>query len=641
MKKEKKIFNRNMLPTLLLVAVLAGSIAMMTGIFQNYIRKESIRMLEENVDSLQKDMEKRTVQELRQMEVIRTVIEAQETVEPVKMKNILSSFLSDGMVEEVFFLSPDNRILSKDGTYIENTFGLDFEEEYAKGDHSLSMTDSAKTDKRMIFQAMPIGEKGILYGVMKVEKITEDYKENYFGGNAELCLLEGNSPDSYMENWNKTPGSFYTIERLALKNGYKDDDVREDFKRGKSGIAVLREKDTREDVYFCYRPMGIADWMVTMMLPEKVVFKNSWRVTYAINVCVIIQILSISLYFLDLLWRKKREDAEKEKEMHQMSYMFKIQEILLDVHRNPEHMQTALEMVGDKLQAEAVVFIAIQKKKMEDFYSWYREGVKPITYSIGTDDITDELNRGENFIIVYNVEDFKDTRPKAYERLHQLGLYNAMGMKVRDKDGDVVGILASWNMSCVWTDPSYLECITMLFATTYNNIRNQKIIGKMASTDVLTGLLNRNSYERVLDEYDRKPVRPYACIYIDVNGLHEINNEQGHTAGDEMLCFVGATFQRYFGKENTYRIGGDEFLVFVPEERKNNVTMLLEGAVERIEKKKYHVSVGMEYVTDDSLMEQIIAAAEKKMYEDKKAYYQRLHKDGKRVRKELETQTEN
>lgn len=58
-----------------------------------------------------------------------------------------------------------------------------------------------------------------------------------------------------------------------------------------------------------------------------------------------------------------------------------------------------------------------------------------------------------------------------------------------------------------------------------------------------------------------------ACIYIDANGLHEINNARGHLAGDQMLRFIADTLKVSFGEEALYRIGGDEFVVFSEKER--------------------------------------------------------------------------
>ena len=79
----------------------------------------------------------------------------------------------------------------------------------------------------------------------------------------------------------------------------------------------------------------------------------------------------------------------------------------------------------------------------------------------------------------------------------------------------------------------------------------------------LTGLNNRNCYEWMIQTYPNMCKSSLSCIYIDVNGLHELNNTQGHKAGDDMLSYIAQVTQKYFGMQNAYRIGGDEFCVLL------------------------------------------------------------------------------
>lgn len=57
-----------------------------------------------------------------------------------------------------------------------------------------------------------------------------------------------------------------------------------------------------------------------------------------------------------------------------------------------------------------------------------------------------------------------------------------------------------------------------------------------------------------------------SCVYVDVNGLHELNNASGHEKGDQMLQTVALELQGRFGRDNCYRTGGDEFVAFVQDE---------------------------------------------------------------------------
>ena len=54
--------------------------------------------------------------------------------------------------------------------------------------------------------------------------------------------------------------------------------------------------------------------------------------------------------------------------------------------------------------------------------------------------------------------------------------------------------------------------------------------------DSLTGLLNRNAYDDDLEYIQATHDKPLTVVYVDMNGLHEINNHLGHAKGDSALC---------------------------------------------------------------------------------------------------------
>ena len=107
----------------------------------------------------------------------------------------------------------------------------------------------------------------------------------------------------------------------------------------------------------------------------------------------------------------------------------------------------------------------------------------------------------------------------------------------------------------------------------------------------------------------------------DANGLHELNNSQGHEAGDRMLQAVARQIRNTFGTQHSYRIGGDEFVVFVPEKREADVLKQCGEFDASLKRMGYHVSVGIQWEAEVSSMNVLIKAAEKKMYEEKKRYY--------------------
>ncbi len=149
----------------------------------------------------------------------------------------------------------------------------------------------------------------------------------------------------------------------------------------------------------------------------------------------------------------------------------------------------------------------------------------------------------------------------------------------------------------------------------------------MSETDQLTGLKNRNCYELRLSQYAHQFRESLCCIYIDVNGLHELNNSKGHKAGDEMLCNVADAVTDMYGNKDAYRIGGDEYVVFVQDLPEKEIRDSLISLQDTISKQGYHIAVGYEYCEGSTPdMNVLITSAESKMYKNKKDYYEKSGK---------------
>ncbi len=90
-----------------------------------------------------------------------------------------------------------------------------------------------------------------------------------------------------------------------------------------------------------------------------------------------------------------------------------------------------------------------------------------------------------------------------------------------------------------------------------------------ATTDPLTGLANRRAFEPALAqaiERSHRFGRRGALVFIDLDGVKQINDELGHAAGDELLRTTGARLASHTRSIDTpARLGGDEFVVLVSE----------------------------------------------------------------------------
>ena len=143
------------------------------------------------------------------------------------------------------------------------------------------------------------------------------------------------------------------------------------------------------------------------------------------------------------------------------------------------------------------------------------------------------------------------------------------------------------------------------------------------SHDTLTGLLNRSLFETDLRTLQSSEYDSMVCTYIDVVGLHEINNHLGHRSGDSMLCFIANAARKFFASSRIYRIGGDEFVILTPNQPPYSVWVSVDRMRAFLREKEYEISVGIQNTNDLHRLDDAINQAEAAMRQDKQAYYAR------------------
>ena len=184
-----------------------------------------------------------------------------------------------------------------------------------------------------------------------------------------------------------------------------------------------------------------------------------------------------------------------------------------------------------------------------------------------------------------------------------------------------VALLDLWNSLFFGTIAILLS--VYLMQTKFRLLAQKRKNRMLGETDILTGARNRNCFERRRPGYADKCRDSLTCVFVDVNGLHELNDTQGHEAGDAMLQTVAQAVIDNFGQADTYRIGGDEFVAFCPDSNREDVRRRITRMVQAVNEKGYSVSVGASLQTKQELdLEEIVKQAEHYMYIEKRRYYQ-------------------
>lgn len=148
----------------------------------------------------------------------------------------------------------------------------------------------------------------------------------------------------------------------------------------------------------------------------------------------------------------------------------------------------------------------------------------------------------------------------------------------------------------------------------------------MANTDIMTGLKNRNAYQIDLNNMIAKnEMKNVGVVVFDLNGLKKLNDEKGHDAGDRFICNFANSYKNLRERIGVmYRIGGDEFVVFIPNATKEIIKKLLRDVKEEFynfketEELSYSAGYAIYDASIDKNLNKTIRRADELMYKFKR-----------------------
>ncbi|MGY5451673.1 diguanylate cyclase [Agarivorans sp. MS3-6] len=159
--------------------------------------------------------------------------------------------------------------------------------------------------------------------------------------------------------------------------------------------------------------------------------------------------------------------------------------------------------------------------------------------------------------------------------------------------------------------------------------KTNRHLQSLAHTDVLTGLPNRRHAMIQLKELWRQSLKqdtPLACMMIDADHFKQINDRNGHDAGDAVLMLLARSLRESVRNDDVVaRLGGDEFLLICPNTDAQGSLRLGNDIRERIDamqinKQQYKVSVSVGIAHRNDKMrhhEEMMKAADKAVYQAK------------------------
>jgi diguanylate cyclase (GGDEF)-like protein len=146
---------------------------------------------------------------------------------------------------------------------------------------------------------------------------------------------------------------------------------------------------------------------------------------------------------------------------------------------------------------------------------------------------------------------------------------NADGEDDKPEQFEYRGLTLHLNASTIYTDTGTQIGTAALIRDVTEEVRLNKELEKLSTSDALTGLYNRRFLDDRLQIETHRAKRycsELSIVLFDVDHFKKFNDEHGHTQGDRVLESLGATLIDIVRDPDLpCRYGGEEFLVILPE----------------------------------------------------------------------------
>lgn len=618
---NKKSRQPNILYTILAAVLICAVFLSMVSFFYIEAENEAYEMLHIQTKQIKDDL---TLQIKSDRENLTTMAHFASNLymDGESYDRMFDSFEPIGLFSRIGILTSEEQFITKDGTY-DLKGKISFEEQARLGEHITGRTYSYSIPgEQVVRSSVPIQVNGktvgIMYGIIKIETICEKYNKMAYEFDAQLFVYDKETGDYIINTVEGAKGNISSIKTREYNNGYTYEDIIEK----PNGYSSFKSIRNGQDLYTHYSTIEDFGWGIMLARYEEQVFEKTHIISGVLFASFLATLLIIIAYVLYLMYSEKRRSVV-------ISYASGTRKLLLDINQYGGNISEALKNIMMFSSSRSAFVVDTDG---EDYHYISPEYVESLLSGEERNFFISQLFHyaGELYKLNKKAVGLMCIKPNShllktneafYLFLNEHQIKGVSFAFVTDKNHHV-SLLGVINPQTSRMVMALLEDVAVCFSIALYNKKHLSKTEAAATTDSLTGAMNRVAYKKDILIFDEEKPTDFTCIFIDVNELHMRNNKYGHAAGDEMLIYIANTLKETFFGHYIYRMGGDEFLVFVKNVDQEQVKKNIEAFVEQLKITDYNVAIGMSYRKQNVNCEEMVREAEIRMYEAKAQYYQ-------------------
>ena len=633
----KKQFTQ-LMPTLVVMVLILALTVATYNISLRQEEEECFNRLENASETMVQSIKNRVNDDLNYLRLIGKDFSNEDhlpTYEEYKAR--LSTFEDVSLFERVDLLMKNNTLYTMHDEvqqiYTNEFLVLNSAAEYM----DLVHTDTL-TNKRSENYYVPILQNetvvAYLVGVIQCDTMDDQFYTKILNGKTHNLIIDTTDGQVVMDNQDMNIDNIASDTDFKLLSPKKN--VLKQIHSLKSGVVAFEKNGEKK--YLVYRPVGVCNWELLVTVNEEAAFASALTLKKNYMVMVICEILILLLYcgfYITKVRRISKKSNELTEDLNVSNTLIQcVRKLSNDLYKEST-IDEILQIICEFYQAERcyVLDLDMDNKKVNGIFEYGKRHddihiENMVRLCLGHTDLINQFFENQKS---YYIEDVTHEIPYTspiYASFMQQKIHSIIVVPFMDNK-KIKGVFAVDNPKQNYYQKDFLESLCFFIKTAMEREKEKTKLKNLSYVDSLTYAQNRNHFNEYIEQNRNKELHSLGVIYLDLNGLKEINDKMGHIAGDALIITASYALQEIF-LDNSYRVGGDEFVVI-----EQDVSELLffdqyAKLLKRMKELEISVATGCVWKETCSNLSETLQEADQKMYEDKKRYYSLAENDRRR-----------
>lgn len=545
-----------------------------------------------------------------------------------------ATFEDVSLFERVDLLMKNNTLYTMHGD-VQQIYSNDFLILNSTAEYMDLVHTDTLTNERSVNYYVPILQNdsvvAYLVGVIQCDALDEKFYTPILNGKTHNLIIDTTDGQVVMDNKNMN------IDNIASDTDFKllasKKNVVKAINSLKSGVVTFKKGNINQ--YLIYKPVKIYNWELLITVSENVAFASTLMLKQNYMIMVICEIVILLLYcgfYIKKVRRISLKSHELSEDLNVSNTLIQCVRILSNSADQKRSIDEILQIICEFYQAQRcyVLDLDMDNKKTNGIYEYGKQYddihvENMVRLCLEHMDLVNQFFETQKSYYIDDVTNEISVASPIYSNFIQQKIHSIIVVPFMD-DKQINGVFAVDNPKQNYYQKDFLESLCFFIKTAMAREKEKAKLKNLSYVDSLTYAQNRNHFNEYIEQNRNKELHSLGVIYLDLNGLKEVNDKMGHIAGDTLIITASYVLQEIF-LDNSYRVGGDEFVVI-----EQDVSELLffdqySKLLYRMKELEISVATGCVWKETCTNLSEILQEADQKMYEDKKHYYSLAEND--------------